>query len=491
MADLADTALGSVGEAVAFGLGFALGRVLDPIGTGLKQEAWSQPGAQILAVDVDTAAQIVAENVAQLPWGEGEAAKQGISSDNFDLIVNEVLNAPGFAELIRMLRRGTITTDQLAHGFRKARLETEWDAALTDLQDERIDPSVVATAIQRGLIPDPGYLPVDVDYSGSNVRAPDVSTLGAEDEAAASGITPPRLALLTRLVGLPPGPGELMQLLNRGTINDAAFVMGIAEGNTRNEWAAALKTLARRLLTPTEYQEAALRGVLTNAQANAGAALSGMTDADATTLFELLGRPLNVHELTTGLARGGSYGGDYSDVPEPYQDAIRRSSIRPEYASLAYANRYTYPSAFVLRSLAQAGELGDAGAIAKVLEEIGWEPGFAATVAASWAPAGAGGDPNVVKAQTQLWTTTHTSYVNHWITDTDATAALKTAGIASSATGQVLAVWQAERALIHAGLTAAQIKKAVGSPDHDAAWATGRLQELGWDTDDAATFLAE
>lgn len=486
---LAGVALNTVGEAIAFAAGVAIGPTLSPVSTALVQEAWQV--AQIKAVDPGTAAAIVAEDVEQRPWGLKEASMHGIDQERFDAIVGETRDAPGLAELFAMLRRETITAEQFIHGLRKGKLELLWDVPLEDLQHERIDPSVVATSIQRGLMHDPGYLPTAIDFSGANVPAPEVSPLDAEKEAAASGISAERLAVYTRIVGLPPSPGELLQLLNRGEINTAAFRMGIAEGNTRNEWADKLLTLRRHLLTPHEYQEAALRGLLTNAQADQGSALSGLNAADSKTLFGLLGRPLDVHQITTGLARGGTFGGDYSTVPEPYQDAIRRSAIRPEYAHLAYANRYSLPGAFVLRALAQGGDLTPDETHTLLLES-GWKPDLAKTVSDKWtAGTKAGANKHVTSAETGLFTVLRKAYVNDEATETQAGPILTDLGVDVPDHARIFSLWNHERALVRATLTPVQIRKAVGQPGKDKTWALARLADLGYTPDDAETFLAE
>jgi hypothetical protein len=209
------------------------------------------------------------------------------------------------------------------------------------------------------------------------------------------------------------------------------------------------------------------------------------------TMFENLGRPLNVHEITTALARGGTYGGDYSSVPQPFRDAIRRSAIRPEYADLAFHNRYTYPSAFVLRSLAQAGDLGGQQAVAKVLEEIGWKPSFATQVSTAWTVGNATGDAHVAKAQTQLWGTTHRSYVGEMIDNTTATTALRAAGVDAAAVPPILTLWNEERSLIRKQLTPAQVKKAYRAGIYTLAEAHQLLMDRGYDAADATVLLEE
>lgn len=486
---LAGIAERSAGEALAFGLGFALGRALEPAGVGLAQTAWNIDPNKVLSHG--EAAQIVAERVDQQSWGEGEARQTGIDAERFDLLVQEVLNAPGFGDLVRMVRRGTITPDDLLHGFRKNKLEDRWDAPLADLEHERLSPQELAVMAQRSVVPNDGLLPVTFDHAGATVTPMPVAQIDTLKEAAAGGYDFERLAALARIVGLPPAPGELLQLLNRGEINTADFRMGISEGNTRNEWADKLMTLKRRLLTPHEYAELQLRGLRTPAQRDAGAALSGMEATDSELLYELLGRPLPVRAITTGLARGGTYGGVYEGVPEPYLDAIRRSAIRPEYGNLAYHNRYTYPSAFVLRSLTQTKAISEVEAHQTLLD-IGWEPGFAEKVATAWAGGTATkGDPHVTKAETHLWTALHKSYIDSEEDDATTTSDLTALGVASASIPEVLRLWGLERAIVRRALTPAQVKKAIGQPGKDQAWALARLAELGYSPDDAATFLAE
>src|SRR5262249_41894862 len=144
-----------------------------------------------------------------------------------------------------------------------------------------------------------------------------------------------------------------------------------------------------------------------------------------------------------------------------YKEAIQRSDIRPEFADIVYHDRYTYPSAFVLRSLAQAGDLGGQQAVEQVLLEIGWKPSFATQVSTAWTTSSGGADSHVAKAQTQLWTTTHRSYVAEEIDDATATAALTAAQVSAAAIPQILALWKQERNLVRKQLSPTQIRKAV------------------------------
>lgn len=472
-----------------FSLGAAVAEALRPEAVELGQEAWKVNPSRV--VDPRDAAAIVAEAVELMDWGKGEAEASGINGERFAAIVNEALRAPAFAELLRLWRRGAITQADFEHGLRKGKLEGRWDGALAELKTDRLDPAVIATAGQRGVMDDAGLLPVGPPTAVGKVPPMPVSGLDTIAEAAASGVDRERLAVLMRIVGLPPSPGELFQLLNRGTIEEADFRRGIAEGNTRNEWADVLLELRHRLLTPHEYVELRLRGWIDDAAMHAGAARSGLSSSDADLLFKMLGRPIPVHQVTTGLARGGHYNEGADAIPEAYVRSLEESNVRPEWYGLAYANRYSYPSAFVVRQLQRDAALTRDEA-EQIYLRVGYPPELAAKVADAYTPTGAGkADPHIGKAQTHLWTAVHRAFVNDEATEAQALAALGTLEVAAAARPQVVELWKAERELVRAWLTPAQVKKALGHNLIDHAEALSRLEAIGMPRADAELLLAE
>lgn len=489
MAGLEDFAAGTFETAVGFGIGFALGRALTPIGTKIEQDAYA--GHPDKALDAATVAAMHAEQLAGAPSLSEEAAQTGISGDRVAALVELALTAPGVPELLELLRRELVSPGDFDHGLRKAKLDPRYDAGVTALRDLLIDPSVVATAIQRGVIADPGLLPVGPPTEVGRVPPMPVAPIDALKEAAGAGVNEDRLAVYTRIVGLPPAPGELLELINRGVILEADYLRGIAEGNTRNEWASFLLELRRRLLTPHEYAELQLRGWISADARDAGAALSGMTGDDVQHLYELLGRPIGVHAITTGLARGGEYDGQPKTVPEPYQKAFEESSLRPEWYSLEHANRYTLPSAFVLRALLKDGAVSEERA-AQLFTQEGWPPELADEVAKFYAPGQAAAKtPALTKAQTQLWTTAHRSYVNSESDDATATAALEAAAVPESERAGVLELWRHEREIVRKTLSPSQLKKLEHEAKMTRDEAIARLEQLGYNAADAAAFLDE
>jgi hypothetical protein len=489
LGELGGIAANTAGETVAFAAGRAGSETLSPVAEAVSQKAWSVapirlPAAQYLALGV---AQGQVDPVEAAEW----AKRQGFGEQQWLAMVNIANVGPPLGLAYQAWRRGELTDDQMVVALHRTGLEVEWNAALLSLKGDRLEPAEIAKAIHRAIMKSDSLLVAVPPSTPGMVPIVPQSTLDPIAEAAAAGIDAERLRILVGNAGLPPGIVQMLELLNRGKITEDDFLRGVGESNLRNEWGPPMLNLRRRLLTPHEYEEAALRGVLTSEEADAGAALVGMEQADARLLFEIMGRPLNVHAITTGLARGAELGGSYDDVPEPYRDAIRRSNIRPEYAKLAYANRYTYPSAFVIRSLAQSGEL-DAATVKQTLLDIGWIPELVDKVVPAWtATSGGKGDSHVTKAQTQLWGTIHKAYVDDEANEAQARSALDALGVPADSQTAVLALWDHERTIVRRGLTPTQIKKAIGQPGKDAAWANERLLELGYDAADVATFLAE
>jgi hypothetical protein len=210
-----------------------------------------------------------------------------------------------------------------------------------------------------------------------------------------------------------------------------------------------------------------------------------MTPEHATMIYQNQGRPMAVRQITQALARGGVFKPEPGEIKDPFDAAIVEGNLKPAYYDLAKALRYTYPSAFVLRSLVQSGAITQAKGEEVLLFE-GWEPGFAKLVSEAWAGgSGADADAHVGKAQTQLWTTLHRSYIAGESTKTAARPVLASLGLTTAAQDQVLALWDAERALVRKQLTPAQIKKAYVKGIKNQA--TG----LTWTRDDALAALIE
>src|SRR5512146_2780458 len=87
---------------LGYAIGTAAGPSLEPFVQDLANDAWRIN--QVLPIDPETAAAIVAEDVEQRDWGAGEAAQHGIDGTRFDALLGEALNAPDISTLFELWR---------------------------------------------------------------------------------------------------------------------------------------------------------------------------------------------------------------------------------------------------------------------------------------------------------------------------------------------------------------------------------------------------
>jgi hypothetical protein len=473
-------------EGAAYAFGVATGPVLAPATETIRQEAWNTYQTRIPAVGV------LAEGVAQgqVPLTEAQdwAHKQGYADTAFSALVDIANTGPGSGYAFELWRRNIIGPEDFKRALKRLGIEQEWIDDLVKIKIDILDPADLARAIHRGLIPDPGLLKGNLPKGVGNVPAYPVYDIDALAEALGSGIDHDRLGVLVGLQGLPMGSHEAAQAFFRKILTDDDYLRAIAEGNTRNEWAEAIKEQSRSIPSPTNYVAALIKGWIKPADMHAGAARHGMTTEDADLLALIAGNPVTTHQAFIGHIRGGRVEGENWNERETFRRAVIQSHIRPEWEPILWAQRYSYPSAFVLRSLTQSGDISQADA-EEVLLFSGWEPSFAKKVSAAWAPTGtAKADSHVTSEQNRLRTTTHSSYLSGEISKTVARNSLTVAGVASASLDAVMRIWDTEKNLIRAQLTAANVKKAFNKGGKNNAtgqkWtrdeALAALIELGW-----------
>lgn len=530
---LGDLAAKSGGEAIAFGLGFALGRALEPAGTAIVQEAWKVD--PLKAPD----AQLLAEGVAQGQVDEAKAAEwateHGYGAEQFAAMVSIANTGPALGYAYQAWRRGLLSAGEFATALKRTGLEEQWNAALQGLHDELLDPGALATAVHRGIIAGQGLLLREPPLGAGKVPHVAQSDIDAVAEAAGHGITQERLRVLIGNTGLPLSLGEMLQLLNRGEVVEDDVRRSIAQSNVRNEYMDVALALRRRLLTPHEYVEARLRGWIEDAAMHAGAELSGMEPADTDLLAKLSGRPLSWHQVFIGERRGGQYDGATDAIDPHFLKALQESNIRPEWYSLAWAQRFAYPSPFVLRQLTTSGELTTAET-EQILLFVGWEPALAKKVAGRWGGANAGAgkqetlseledeyaggyvtEQELRDAATALGYSGHQldllvhlndarrikrwrekavdaiggAYLDFKIADAVASSELAEVNVTGEAATMLLSLWAKQRRFTIRELTPAQVKKAMSAGIFDRATALEALEDLHYTAADAATFLDE
>jgi len=506
---------------------------MEPVLEVPRQHAWQGEPNRVL--DLGTLAHLVAQGLIAETAVVDEAARNGYDGSRLEAMIQLQLVGPPVAEALELWRRGRITEAQVDHALAKAQVEDQYHAGIKDLFNERLQPEAIATAVQRGILPNAGLLPVGPPSAVGVVEPMPEVPLDPLAEAQASGYDFHRIAAPTRIVGLPPAPGELLDLLNRGVIEDADFYRGVAEGNTRNEWGAVLYQLRHFLLSPEKVATLRLKGWIDQATANTLGALRGADAAVMENLYLSLGRPAAPVQMQTAWARGVD-GPDGVPMDEAqYLKGIRESDIRPEWGPMLWGIRYAYPSLFQLRRAVEDGSITAARALT-ILQYERYEAQDAQALVASWTKGGAaaqkeltkteilteyeglfmtaaqataalellGMDPTAVgmeleladarrvnKARDAVVKAVHDAYVAHSIDATAAAAGLADVNISQPAIDNLVHLWGLERDESRRSLTQAQIKRAYVRGLITFDQATAALEDLGYTLAAAQEYLAE
>lgn len=434
------------GILVGVGVGEAASAALSPLVEPGRQNTWSDHPNRVL--DPGLMARLTAQGAVDLGTGREQARREGFAADKFDRLVWLAQRIPDYGELRRMLNRKIIDPGRFDASLSRHAYPSDWHGPLTDLAAEILSPGELAAAIHRGLVPNPDILLGEQPQPPFKVDAYPVQPIDPVAEAAGSGFDKERLAVLVGLQGLPMGVIEAAQAYFRGIITHGDYIRAFNESNSRNEWAEAVLGYARQIPTARDFFENALRGYHDLAWAQEQATRHGMTPEDSLVIYQNQGRPMNVHAITTALARGGVFKPEPGELRDPYDASIVEGNLKPAYYDLAKANRYTMPSPFVIRQLANSG-VWDEAKTALRLRWLGWIPEDADEVAGAWASATtvAKEDPFVKRAETQLWTATHKAFKDGEIDAARAETTLETLIPAAAARARVLELWTMEAAL--------------------------------------------
>lgn len=482
--------LGSTpGIIVGVGVGTAVAAAIEPKVITAAQGEWNKN--QFKVFPPGTLAELVAQGYIGTPQAEAEAGFSGWNPARQDALIQLAMRSPGIESAMAILRRtsGPDFSKQpgadalFTHALRKAAIEPQYDPGMAELRWHLLDLAQVANAIQQGHITDEKILPpiagVAVPAGGvGNVTAPDgqaaetidptIVALSGIDEAAGMGWDVDRLTVAANLVGLPPAQHELLQMWNRGIIDEASVDIGIREGHQKTKWTTPFKRLRWSVLSELQYVEARVRGWITNQELYDGGALTGYTEAQLDLLHSTHGRPLSFRDVQRGLARGGvrldpvadftganPIAADGSKVP-PINDtlfkALQQSNIQQQWYDLARHMATNPPSLFMLNRLA----LADPTYIPRAILNLGYlgidQPDIDA-ITKYWndqtgtSTANPKADPYVTKANGQLWTALHSDYVKKGVDRATVESAM-TVLVADAANREIIFErWDTEKTL--------------------------------------------
>jgi hypothetical protein len=187
----------------------------------------------------------LAELVVRGALGEDAAASRalevGYSSPHFHELFLLAGNPPGPSDLADLWNRGAIDEARFVHGIRTGRIRTEWVEPLKELRNRLFTPAEAADLSARGLL--------------------------ARDEAArearAAGVSAERFASLERAAARPPAVGQLLDLVNRGRMDEGRARQALRDSGLRAEYVDDVLELRRYLLPPSDVIRLAVHEVYT------------------------------------------------------------------------------------------------------------------------------------------------------------------------------------------------------------------------------------
>jgi hypothetical protein len=104
-------------------------------------------------------------------------------------------------------------------------------------------------------------------------------------------------------------------------------------------------------------------------------------------IYQNQGRPMNIHAIQQALARGAKFNPEPGEITDPFDAAIVEGNLKPAYYELAKSLRFTLPSVFTMRALAESGVWSEAKT-AERLKWAGWLPADADEAAKAWSAGG-------------------------------------------------------------------------------------------------------
>ena len=155
----------------------------------------------------------------------------------------------------------------------------------------------------------------------------------ARSEAAGDNWSGDHLDFMTDGLQSRPDVGLLLDMLNRGLVQESDVDTALQRHTFPSFWWDKLKATRRVLLSPADLALATLRGVMTTADATSYAATLGVDPDDLNTLIENTGEPPGLMQLLEAYRRGFIN-------QDTLERGIRQSRVRDEWIPTVEALRY-------------------------------------------------------------------------------------------------------------------------------------------------------
>lgn len=207
------------------------------------------------------AADMVVRGILAQADAAAQAAKAGVSGEDFQLLVNNTGEPPAIEQMLQLMRRGKATTDDVTRAIKQSRVRDEW----------------VPFLMQLGIQPP---TPADILRAALNGQT-DMNT--AQQLYQQLGGDPQYFQLMFDTEGSAPTPVEAATMANRGAIpwdgsgpESISFHQAFMEGPWRDKWEEPFRKLAEYYPPVRTIVTLVKEGVITDAQATTYMAQQGM-----------------------------------------------------------------------------------------------------------------------------------------------------------------------------------------------------------------------
>lgn len=187
------------------------------------------------------------------------ALSWGISTDDFQIMIENTGEPLGLMQLLEAYRRGFITEDRTKQGILESRIKNDW----------------VDTAIQLR------YSPMSVSDAVNAVVQDQLDQPTAEKIADDNGLQPGAFQTLLNTAGEPLSRTEMEQLFNRGLVTKSQVTQALRESRLKLKYNDMAFELHTRLLDPGQIADAVLYGTITEQVAVEKIMERGYTPEDA------------------------------------------------------------------------------------------------------------------------------------------------------------------------------------------------------------------
>jgi hypothetical protein len=170
----------------------------------------------------------------------------------------------------------------------------------------------------------------------------------ASTEAALTGWNEQRFGLLFENAGEPPGVVDMLGLWRRGLMTDAQLAAGVGFSRIRTDYLPFLQLMAYQTMGTADAIEGALKGVLTDQQAETLFDQAGGLDAQFQTLLDIAGDAIGVE------AAGNLYNHGLITEDQLAQ-VILHSRINPIFEPMAELLRFKWLGVYQISEALKAG----------------------------------------------------------------------------------------------------------------------------------------